>query len=147
MTTEAIDQRITRFIRKHHLLTLATCSGGKPWVASCFYVWMPEESAFIITTDPETLHGRQASENPHVAGSVAWETNLIGRIQGIQFTATIEQCSGNLKALAEQAYLKRFPVARLMDMHLWILRPDLLKMTHNLLGFGTKLIWEKGSSS
>lgn len=147
MAAEVIDQRITRFIRKHHLLTLATSSGGNPWVASCFYVWLPDESGFIITTDPETLHGRQALENPRVAGSVAWETNLIGRIQGIQFTATMEQCSGSLKARAEQAYLQRFPVARLMETHLWIIRPDVIKMTHNLLGFGTKLTWKKGSAS
>ena len=147
MAEEIVDQRITQFIKKHHLLTLATCLDGKPWVASCFYVWMPDEVAFVITSDPETIHGRQAAENPHVAGSVAWETNLIGKIQGIQFTATIEPCSGNLNARAEQAYLKRFPVARLMETHLWIIRPDQIKMTHNLLGFGTKLIWKKKSSS
>lgn len=137
------DSRILRFIRQHHLLTLATVSNGIPWIASCFYAWLEPENAFVITTDHQTRHGREAISSPTVAGAIAWETKLVGKIQGIQFTGLIVPCDPTLQKVAERAYLKRFPVARLMETHLWLIRPDYIKMTHNQLGFGTKLIWDK----
>lgn len=143
MNEAAIDPRIVQFIRKHHLLTLATSTGNIPWTASCFYAWLDEEKAFVVTTDHATRHGREAFNNQYVAGSIAWETKLIGRIQGIQFSGTMIPCDQPVHKKAERAYMKRFPVARLMDTHLWIIVPDHIKMTHNQLGFGTKLTWDR----
>jgi uncharacterized protein len=42
---------------------------------------------------------------------------------------------------SKTAYLKRFPVAILMETHLWIVRLTLIKYTDNRLGFGKKLVW------
>ncbi|MGD0342664.1 MAG: hypothetical protein ABSA76_13260 [Bacteroidales bacterium] len=42
---------------------------------------------------------------------------------------------------AKNAYLKKFPVAALMDTRLWIVELTYIKMTDNRLGFGKKLIW------
>ena len=38
---------------------------------------------------------------------------------------------------------ERFPVANLMDLHLWQLDVTYLKFTDNRLGFGKKLIWTR----
>jgi uncharacterized protein YhbP (UPF0306 family) len=81
--------------------------------------------------------------NAKVAGSVVLETHIIGKIQGVQFQGTITLAEGERLKLAERAYLKRFPVAALMDTHLWLVDLTLLKMTDNLLGFGKKLVWEE----
>ncbi|MDD2964636.1 MAG: pyridoxamine 5'-phosphate oxidase family protein [Bacteroidales bacterium] len=136
-----MDQRIVKFIKKHHLLSLATCRGAYPWSASCFYAWMDDEQAFVVTSDLTTRHGQEANDNPRVAGTIAWETQLVGRIQGIQFSGTMLPCNESNVEKAYKAYTKRFPIAKLMETHLWMIKPDHIKMTHNQLGFGTKLTW------
>jgi len=145
MEIKEIDQRIIEFINKHHLLTLATSVENKPWTASCFYAWSSPNQSFIITSDITTKHGSDASINPIVAGTIAWETKLIGKIQGIQFTGEMTKCEGRFLDFARKAYVKRFPIARLMETHLWFIKPEYIKMTHNQLGFGAKLIWERST--
>ena len=142
-----IDRRAVAFFRKHHVLTVATSVNGEPWCANCFYVYLEEKNALVFTTDPATRHGREFRESPLVAGSVVLETRLIGRIRGIQFQAVVSEPQGDELELARKAYLKRFPVAMLMETHLWIAELSLIKMTDNRLGFGKKLIWKKDGDS
>lgn len=136
-----IDSKVIRFFRKHHVLTIATTVGNEPWCANCFYVYLEEENALVFTTDSDTRHGKEFIKNPMVAGSVALETIVIGKIRGIQFQGIVSEPEGELLSKARWAYLKRFPPAALMDTHLWIVRLTLIKMTDNRLGFGKKLIW------
>jgi len=140
-----IDKKIIRFFRKHHVLTLATSTGNEPWCANCFYVYLPERNAIVFTTDPETRHGKEFRQNSRVAGSVVLETRIIGKIRGIQFQAIVSEPDGDVLDEARRAYLKRFPVAMLMETHLWICDLIYIKMTDNRLGFGKKMIWAKDS--
>jgi len=136
-----VDGRIIKFFRKHHVLTIATSVGNEPWCANCFYVYLEDENALIFTTGKDTRHGKEFTENPLVAGSVVLETMLIGKIRGIQFQGTVSEPEGDLLEKAKSAYLKRFPVAALMDTQLWAVKITLIKMTDNRLGFGKKVIW------
>jgi len=43
----------------------------------------------------------------------------------------------------KSVYIKKFPIAMLMDTHLWVVDLTYIKMTDNRLGFGKKLIWKK----
>jgi uncharacterized protein len=138
-----IDKRIIKFFRKHHVLTIATSSGNEPWCASCFYVYLEDENTIIFTSDLKTRHGQEFLKNPEVAGNIYLETKIIGKIRGIQFRGTISEPAGDMAAKARSAYIKRFPVAMLMDTHLWIVRLAQIKMTDNRLGFGTKLLWTR----
>jgi len=142
-----IDSKVIRFFRKHHVLTIATTVGNEPWCANCFYVYMEEENALVFTSDYETRHGKEFLKNSLVAGSVVLETMVIGKIRGIQFQGIISEPDDGLLSKAKTAYLKRFPVAALMDTHLWIVRLTFIKMTDNRLGFGKKLIWNVDSIS
>jgi len=146
------DQRIIDFIGEHHILNLAVSRNNIPYCATCYYAYMKEENQFVFTSAPDTRHVRDLIEgnNYRVAGTIALETRIVGKIRGIQFTGII---SPGLKPGANypgannprQRYLKRFPIARLMpELHLWILTPDFLKLTDNRLGFGTKLTWRAG---
>ncbi len=102
------------------------------------------ENYFAFTSGHEARHIRDAVEgnNYKVAGAIALETPIIGKIRGIQFTGIMREPEGDELTKVRSAYLKRFPVARLMpELHLWILAPDFIKMTDNRLGFGKKLIW------
>ena len=136
------DKRIVEFLRKHHVLTLATCTENTPWCANCFYVWLEDENCFVFTTDPVTRHGSEALKNPQVAGSVVLETSIVGKVQGVQFTGKMVVPEGDLAEKAKLVYLKRFPVAVLMKTNLWVVQVESIKMTDNRLGFGKKLIWE-----
>ena len=136
-----IDKRIVKFFKKHHVLTIATTVNNEPWCANCFYVYLEDENALVFTTDPETRHGKEFLKNSLVAGSVALETMIIGKIRGIQFQGTVTEPAGALAEEIKAAYLKRFPVAMLMDTHLWVVKLTHIKYTDNMLGFGKKLIW------
>ena len=143
------EQRIIDFIGEHHILTLAIARNNIPWCASCYYAYLKEKNQFIFTSDPGTRHIRDVIEgnNLRVAGTIALETKIVGKIRGIQFTGIIKSLEGIELATARSRYLKRFPVVRLMpDLHLWSLEPDFIKMTDNRLGFGKKLTWLPGES-
>ena len=137
------DPKILAFLKKHHVLTLATVAGDQPWTANCFYAFMEEQMSFVFTSGYETRHIREVSQNKKVAGNVVLETGIIGKIQGIQFSGMLELAEGEALEKASSAYLKRFPFAALMDTTLWTLPVDYLKMTDNRLGFGKKLVWER----
>jgi uncharacterized protein YhbP (UPF0306 family) len=139
-----VDKRIQTFIREHHILTLAVTRDNQPWCATCFYAYIPETNRFIFTSDSDTRHIRDILEsgNYEVAGAIALETRIIGKIRGIQFSGTMKDLEGEDLKQARSVYLKRFPIARLATLHLWSLEPAYIKMTDNRLGFGTKLVWE-----
>ncbi len=139
---QQVDSKIITFLKKHHVLTLATVSDDQPWVANCFYAFMEEEMSFVFTSGFETRHIQEVNRNKKVAGNVVLETGIIGKIQGIQFTGTLELAEGMTLETAKLAYMKRFPFAALMDTTLWVLHVDYLKMTDNRLGFGKKLLWQ-----
>ena len=142
MDGKIIDSRIVRFFRKHHVLTIATTVNNEPWCANCFYVYLEEENSVVFTTGGDTRHGKEFVENPFVAGSVVLETMVIGKIRGIQFQGIVSEPEGDLLSRAKSGYLKRFPVAALMDTRLWVVKLTHIKMTDNRLGFGKKLIWK-----
>jgi uncharacterized protein YhbP (UPF0306 family) len=107
---------------------------------------MEDEIALVFTSGFETRHVSEAQQNEQVSGIIVLETKIIGKIKGIQFSGRMELAEGNPLEKAKKAYLKRFPFAALMDTTLWMVYIDFLKMTDNNLGFGKKLIWERGLS-
>ncbi|HEX5623736.1 MAG TPA: pyridoxamine 5'-phosphate oxidase family protein [Sulfuricurvum sp.] len=133
-------QRIEAFIKKHHLLSLSTM-GETLWCCSLFYAYDTAEAAFIVASDRETQHMHNVSLNPFVAGTVAWETKTVGKIQGIQFSGEMEKIADH----SDQAslYLERFPYARVMNPTLWKITIHRIKMTDNTLGFGKKITWSR----
>jgi uncharacterized protein YhbP (UPF0306 family) len=136
-----VDERIVKFFRRHHVLTIATTIDNEPWCASCFYVYLKEENILVFTTDLKTRHGQEFLKNQKVAGTVVLETKIIGRIRGIQFQGIVSEPTGEMAEKSKTAYLKRFPVAMLMETHLWVVRVVYIKYTDNRLGFGKKLVW------
>ena len=135
----AMDEKIRKFISRHHLLSLATF-GESLWCCSAFYAFDKDTVTFIIASDEQTVHMQNAKMDMRVAGTIAQETKVVGKIQGIQF-------SGNIAIVEDERenslYLKRFPYAVAMNPTLWKIELDTIKMTDNTLGFGKKLIWNR----
>ena len=143
--TSLPEKRITEFIHKHHIFTLATSANNFPYTCTCFYVYIDELNLFVFTSDFGTRHVDEMIDQPLVAGAIALETTMIGKIQGIQFTGEAKELKGELYETALHVYLKKFPVANFKKLVLWGIQPGFIKMTHNVLGFGKKLIWNDAS--
>ena len=134
-----LDERITTFIRKHHVLTLATVGGDNlPWVANCFYAYDAKRNKIVFTSDLTTRHGHEMELQPRVALSIVRETRIVGCVEGIQIEGIAERGTEE----ARKVYIKRFPYAAVAPLTLWEVTPTMLKLTDNKLGFGKKLIWQ-----
>ena len=134
-----MDERFIKFIKKHHVLTLATVnSEGMPYVANCFYAYDTKRNLFVFTSDLATRHGAEMAANSSVALSVVLETRIVGRVQGLQVTGRALRGDDE----ARKCYIKRFPYAVAADLELWMVEPTMMKLTDNTLGFGKKLLWQ-----
>jgi len=157
----APDDKMAAFIRRHHVMTLATVGAeGTPWCAHAFYAYVAggggeatgsevadggaDGGFFVFSTAEGTRHGAEMAENQHVAAAIALETRTVGRLQGLQIEGTAAVPEGAELAAARRAYLRRFPYAAAMpDLALWTLHPTQMKLTDNTLGFGKKLVWKR----
>lgn len=134
-----MDERFIKFIKKHHVLTLATVNGeGMPYVANCFYAYDAKRNLLVFTSDTTTRHGAEMVANGNVAISIVLETRVVGRVQGLQIVGSAERGDD----AARMSYIKRFPYAVAAPLELWMVRPSMMKLTDNTLGFGKKLIWQ-----
>jgi uncharacterized protein YhbP (UPF0306 family) len=77
-----VDKRIIDFIKRHHVLTLATVSSeGEPYCAACFYAYDKERNRLIFTSDDTTRHAQHMLQNAKVAIGITLETRIVGRVQ------------------------------------------------------------------
>lgn len=135
------DERIVKFLKKHHVLTLATVSAeGAPYCSNAFYAYDSERNIFAFAANDATRHATEMKAEPRVAASVVLETRIVGKVQGAQICGTATDGDDEDKRI----YLKRFPYAAAMsDLTVRRLTPEYIKLTDNTLGFGKKLIWTK----
>ena len=135
-----IDKKIEKFIKTHHVLTLATATNeGEPYCCNCFFAYDNESAAFIFTSGKETHHAQMMEQNNRVAASIVLETRTVGKIQGLQITGKVKPAIDGDK----MRYIKDFPYAVVADLSLWRLEAEMMKFTDNRLGFGKKLIWQR----
>ena len=133
-----IDKRIVDFIKRHHVLTLATVSSeGEPYCAACFYAYDKERNRLIFTSDDATRHAQQMLQNTKVAIGITLETRIVGKVQGAQICGIAERGDDEDK----RVYIKRFPYAAMAPLNIWAVEPTFIKLTDNTLGFGKKLTW------
>lgn len=132
-------EKIELFLAKHHLLSLATSADNVPQSASLFYAYDAEKVAFVVASDTKTEHIQNVLRNDTVSGTVALETDEIGKIEGIQFKAKMRMLTAKEGGL----YFKAFPFAKVMNPQLWSIELAAVKLTDNRLGFGKKLHWQR----
>jgi len=143
---ETPDKRIDSFLRKHHVFTLATARNNVPWCSTCFYAYLDREAALVFTSDDSTRHASEMLDNPVASGTVALETKIVGKIQGLQFEGRVFPAGPLWEDRCRKAYYARFPYALLAETHFWVFLLGSVKMTDNRLGFGKKLYWNRGES-
>lgn len=136
---EEKTKKIAKFIKAHHVMTLATTVADAPYCCNLFYAYDPKNQALIFTSDNTTRHATMFAENNKVAASIVLETRIVGKVQGAQICGCVKPAQEGDKTL----YIKRFPYALVADLTLWRLEIEYVKLTDNTLGFGKKLIWQK----
>jgi len=135
-------KKIEIFLAKHHVMSLATSDGKNLSACSLFYVFDIGTRSFVVASSDDTLHIKNTSKDPQVAGTVVLETKSVGRIEGIQFRGEFYFLeSDELKKL----YFRKFPYALAMNPKLWQIKVNYFKLTDNTLGFGKKIIWQNSS--
>ncbi len=134
-----VDSKIVKFVESHHLLSLATIDeDGSPYCASAFYSFRADKEVFVFSTDPTTQHGVNMVRDARVSATIALETKVVGKIQGVQIVGRVEEATTGDKL----NYIATFPsAAAIPSLHLWRLKVQMFKLTDNRLGFGKKLIW------
>lgn len=138
-----MDNRIVKFIKEHHVLTLATSFNNLAYCCNVYYVYNDKKNFLVFSSDLSTKHVQEFIHNPNVAGAIHLSTNEIKKIQGVQLLGTISELSGVELDKAKKLYLDNFPYAERMQLHLWKMQLKFIKMTNNQIGFGKKLIWGK----
>ncbi len=139
-----LDKNIIQFIKSQQILSLSTAVNNRPHSCNCFYAYDEQRNQLICTSEHETKHIRDLSQNNHVSGTIYLVKKWRGIVAGIQFYATMYEATGEDLDRAKRLYYGRFPFAKAHPAPLWIIDINYIKFTHNkLLGFGKKLIWEK----
>ncbi|MCX4358742.1 MAG: pyridoxamine 5'-phosphate oxidase family protein [Rikenellaceae bacterium] len=139
-----MDERIGRFLSKHHVATLATVAeDGSPYCCNIFYAYDADNDTLVFSSDIKTAHAGHFTTDARVAASVVLESKAVGTLRGTQMTGRIIRPEVDELDKARKRYLKRFPYAAVMSLELWIMRIDSVKHTDNRLGFGVKLKWTR----
>ena len=137
------DKRIVDFIKEHHLLTLATSNENIPYCSNVFYIYNKKNNSLIFSSNIKTRHSQEFCRNSNVAGTIALETKDVKKIQGVQLLGKITKLKGMELEKSSNQYLNTYPYAKTMNPHLWEMKLTFIKMTHNQLEFGKKLVWKK----
>ena len=138
---------ISRWLAKQHVVTLCVHREGELWCANAFYLFDANKVVFYLLTEEKTRHAQMSGSRAPVAGTVNGQPKTVALIRGVQFKGEIRQLTGEESDAARQAYLRRFPVARMLSAPVWEIRVDELKFTDNTLGFGKKLVWLRQSGT
>ncbi|NLK66001.1 MAG: hypothetical protein GX282_00775 [Campylobacteraceae bacterium] len=134
-----MTQNLDKFVTKMHLLSLSVIHENAPYPSNAFYAYDKEGSNLIVAGESKTTHIKVLKENNRVAVTIALDTKIVGKVQGVQILGTMREANDSEKKI----YFKRYPYALAMKPEIWTIEINYAKFTDNTLGFGNKEIWER----
>ncbi len=141
-----MEERIFKFILNHKTMTLASVDAGLPYCSVLFYSFDADKKYLYFVSKESSRHGKEIVGNSAVAGSILREESSFVKLQGIQFTGKCVLLKDKEYIEGRDHFLSFHPLARLVNESMWRVSLDWIKMTDNTLGFGKKIIWERGVS-
>lgn len=102
--------------KQQHVVTWCVRHEGELWCANAFYLFDAQSVAFYLLTDVKTRHAQMSGARAPVAGTVNGQPQTVARICGVQFKGEIHRLEGQERDAARKAYLRRFPVARVLPV-------------------------------
>lgn len=139
----SLPAEIAKFIKKHHIFHLSVTDENGIWASTCFYAFDEKNASLVFTSEKHTRHSQAILTNPVACGSIALETKIVGKIQGVQFSGKILNENQSDFNRQKSLFYRRFPFAIAYSAPFWEFEMEYVKMTDNLLGFGKKLIWQR----
>jgi uncharacterized protein YhbP (UPF0306 family) len=139
-----MPQKFIDFIKKHHVLTLATSQSGLLHCANVFYAFL-DDAYFVFASHNDTLHIQHILCNNNAAANIYHQTSILKKIQGLQMRGIVYSPDSSLQLAARKCYLRHFPYAVITCASMWIFEPTWAKFTDNLVGFGNKMVWNGNS--
>jgi uncharacterized protein len=143
--SNALPKEILNFLLSYHAFSLAVIHNDRPWSATCYYAFDPENIRFIFVSDMKTQHATAMQQNNCVSGTVSNDEKNIILIQGVQFTGNVYPAEGDYARRAKKLFLRKFPVAIFKKLTLWFIEPEYVKMTDNIHVFATKTHWKRNT--
>ena len=135
-----MDERIVKFLKKMHLASVSAIDDdGQPYAFSAFYAFDEISFSLLLASSNESSHIKFLKNSKLVAGTVALDTKIVGKIEGVQFQGAMRETSESEREI----YFKRFFYAKAMDPKIWSISLEKVKFTSNTLGFGKKIFWQK----
>jgi|GEM_PF-507197 len=137
------DSSITKFISLQTVLSMASFDEFYPHCASCFYAYHEGWNAVVFKSDPSTNHIVLSQKHSFVAGTILPDVLKKGITQGIQFKGIFISPDGHLEEEAEKVYYSKYPFARAMGGHIWVIELTDIVFTDKVFSIGKKLHWKK----
>ena len=135
-----MDERIVKFLKKMHLASVCAIDDeGQPYAFSAFYAFDDVNFSLLLASSDDSSHVKFLKNSKFVAGTVALDTKIVGKIEGVQFQGVMREAN----ASEREIYFKRFFYAKAMDPKIWSISLEKVKFTSNVLGFGKKIRWER----
>jgi len=116
VSSREIKSLITNFIKSSKILSIATNTNQKPWIANVFFV-SDESLNLYFLSSKESSHAKHIVKNPNAAVSIYDHSSDIGsNVKGVQIFGKVVRLK-NLKEIIRSLnlYLKRFPNAKKID--------------------------------
>ena len=144
--TSASRQRALRYLREHHVMTLATQGGDGPWAAAVFYVNVDFTLYFLSA--PSSRHCTNIAAQARVAATIHEDYADWPQIRGIQLEGIVRELSGADAELARRLYGEKFPIVgdaaqtppaiarAFARIHWYRVEPERLYFVDNSAGFG-----------
>ena len=105
-------KRVQRYLRDHHVATLATSGDEGVWAAAVFYV--NQGSTLFFLSSPKSRHALDLAQNPQVAVTIQEDYADWLEIRGIQIEGIACEISGEEEDLARKLYGRKFPVVGML---------------------------------
>jgi uncharacterized protein YhbP (UPF0306 family) len=148
LTEEELRERVRRYLRGHHVLTLATQGPEGVWAAAVFYAG--DETGLYFLSSPASRHARNLAANPRVAATIQEDYADWPEIKGVQLEGAVGELSGPEEAEARRLYGEKYPVVgnlakapaaivkALAKVRWYRLVPERLYFIDNATGFGRR---------
>lgn len=115
MTTPAIalPPPVADHLRRHHVMTLATCSADGPWAAAVFYAHAGHR--FYFVSSPRSRHACDLARDPRCAATIQSDGDEWTQVKGVQLEGTVHRLHGDDVHRAREHYGGKFALVARLD--------------------------------
>ena len=140
-----MNETIIQFLQEQSSASICCVDAEeKPYCFNCYYAFNSISGLLYFKSSANSHHAALMHENPFVAGTVLPDKLNKILIKGIQFEAIVLDTRKPLVKRTLGIYLKKHPLALAIPGDIWALQINYIKMTDSTLGFGKKIIWNRG---